>query len=65
MFGSGTAAVISPVGELKYDQEIMIFNEGQIGEFSQKFYDIITGVQFGLQPDTYRLDREALIQVRI
>lgn len=53
VFGSGTAAVISPVGELKYDQSVMIFNEGRIGEFSQKFYDIITSVQFGLQPDTY------------
>lgn len=53
VFGSGTAAVISPVGELKYNTETMIFNEGKIGLLSQKFYDIITGVQFGLQPDDY------------
>ncbi len=53
VFGSGTAAVISPVGELKYENDIMTFNKGKIGTLSQKFYDIITGVQFGLQPDIY------------
>jgi len=53
VFGSGTAAVISPVGELKFNDEIMIFNEGKIGEISQKFYDIITDIQFGLRPDEY------------
>lgn len=53
VFGSGTAAVISPVGELKYGDEIAIINNGKIGDLSQKFYDIITGVQFGEKPDTY------------
>jgi branched-chain amino acid aminotransferase len=53
VFGSGTAAVISPVGELKYGQQIMTFNEGKIGALSQKLYDTITGVQFGMLPDTY------------
>lgn len=53
VFGSGTAAVISPVGELKYNEETMFFNEGRIGELSQKFYDIITDVQFGVKPDIY------------
>jgi branched-chain amino acid aminotransferase len=53
VFGSGTAAVISPVGELKYDDKVMIFNDGKIGKLSQQFYDIITGVQYGLLPDTY------------
>jgi len=53
VFGAGTAAVISPVGELKYGDETMFFNGGKIGSLSQKFYDIITGVQFSLLPDTY------------
>jgi branched-chain amino acid aminotransferase len=53
VFGSGTAAVISPVGELKYGQQIMTFNDGKIGALSQKLYDTITGVQFGILPDTY------------
>jgi branched-chain amino acid aminotransferase len=53
VFGSGTAAVISPVGELKYNQETVIFNKGRIGEISQKFFDIITGIQYGHRPDPY------------
>lgn len=53
VFGSGTAAVISPVGKLKYEDIIMEFNDGKIGEISQKMYDIITGVQYGKLPDEY------------
>lgn len=53
VFGSGTAAVISPVGKLKYEDIIMEFNSGKIGEISQKMYDIITGVQFGRLHDDY------------
>jgi len=53
VFGSGTAAVISPVGELKYNNETMIFNEGKIGQYSQMFYDIITAVQYGIKADEY------------
>ncbi len=53
VFGSGTAAVISPVGELRYKDEVMTFNDGKIGPLSQKFYDIITGVQYGTRPDEY------------
>jgi branched-chain amino acid aminotransferase len=46
-FGTGTAAVISPVGELKWEDKIMTVNNGIIGEFSQKFYDTVTGMQLG------------------
>ena len=53
VFGAGTAAVISPVGELRYKDDVMTFNDGKIGPLSQKFYDIITGVQYGIQPDEY------------
>ena len=47
VFGTGTAAVISPVGELKWGDKIMLINEGKIGELSQKFYDTVTGLQNG------------------
>lgn len=47
VFATGTAAVISPVGRLKWkDQEIEI-NSGQIGKLSQRLYDEITGIQTG------------------
>lgn len=53
MFGSGTAAVISPVGELKYGDTIMNINNGEIGEVSQMLYDTLTGIQWGKIEDTF------------
>ena len=50
-FGTGTAAVISPVGKLRYVDEVMTINGGEIGELSQKLYDTITGIQTGRLPD--------------
>lgn len=52
-FGSGTAAVISPIGELKYGDKKMIINNQEIGAVSQKLYDNLTGIQFGSQPDPF------------
>jgi len=51
VFGTGTAAVISPVGELHWNEHTMHVNEGKIGELSQKLYDTITGLQSGHLPD--------------
>lgn len=53
VFGSGTAAVISPVGVLKYEDTVMTFNDNKIGPLSRQFYDLITGVQYGTLPDTF------------
>ncbi len=53
MFGSGTAAVISPVGELRYQSERIVFNQGKTGKVTQLFYDTITGIQYGRTPDPY------------
>lgn len=47
MFASGTAAIIAPVGELLYNEETMIINDGKIGRFAQEFYDTIYGIQTG------------------
>lgn len=52
MFASGTAAVISPVGELCYKGEKMIINNGEIGPLAQKLYDTIYGIQTGTVEDT-------------
>lgn len=52
MFASGTAAVISPVGELCYKGEKMIINNGEIGELAQKLYDTLYGIQTGTVEDT-------------
>lgn len=52
-FGSGTAAVISPIGELKWGEKVMSINNGQIGTISQHLYDTLTGIQWGKLPDPY------------
>lgn len=51
-FGSGTAAVISPIGHLKWGDEIMEINQGKIGPLSQRLYDTLTGIQWGRVPDS-------------
>lgn len=52
-FGTGTAAVISPIGELKYKDKVMPINGGEIGAISQKLYDTLTGIQWGKVEDTH------------
>ena len=51
VFGSGTAAVISPVGHLKYGDLVMEINDNKIGAISQKLYDTMTGMQYGKLAD--------------
>jgi len=53
VFGTGTAAVISPVGTLNYKDKDFKINDGKIGEFSQKLYDTITGIQYGELEDKF------------
>jgi branched-chain amino acid aminotransferase len=50
-FGTGTAAVISPIGELKMGDKKMIINNGKIGSVSQRLYDELTGIQWGKLED--------------
>jgi branched-chain amino acid aminotransferase len=52
-FGTGTAAVISPIGELFWKNEKLIINNGEIGQLSQKLYDSLTGIQNGTEPDPF------------
>ena len=46
-FGTGTAAVVSPVGELRFENEKMPISNNHIGELTQRIYDTITGIQLG------------------
>ena len=52
-WGSGTAAVISPVGALRYEDTVMEISGGGIGPVSQKLYDTVTGIQTGKVEDTF------------
>ena len=51
VFGTGTAAVISPVGKLRYQDEVMTIGNGETGPLSMKLYETITGIQTGKLPD--------------
>ena len=51
VFGTGTAAVISPVGHLKWGDKVMLINDNKIGPISQRLYDTMTGMQYGKLPD--------------
>ncbi len=53
IFGTGTAAVISPVGHLKWNDKIMEINNNEIGTVSQMLYDTITGIQWGKIEDEF------------
>ena len=53
VFGSGTAAVISPVGVLGYKNHDMVIGGGKIGPFAQKMYDYIEGLHIGEVEDKY------------
>ena len=52
-FGTGTAAVISPVGQLYYKGEEVIINDFKTGDLTQKLYDTLTGIQWGRLEDKY------------
>lgn len=52
-WGTGTAAVVSPIGWLSYKGEEFIVNNGVIGEVTQALYDELTGIQWGKVEDTH------------
>jgi branched-chain amino acid aminotransferase len=51
IFGSGTAAVISPVGEIKYGDRVYSVGDGRVGPLAQKFYAALTDLQYGRAVD--------------
>lgn len=52
-FGTGTAAVISPVGELCYHDEKYVINNGETGELSKRFFDDLQAIQYGEKEDLF------------
>ena len=51
IFGSGTAAVISPVGRLKYNEAIFTINNNKTGPITEKLFQILTGIHHGTEKD--------------
>lgn len=52
-FGAGTAAVISPIGELACGDETVVINEHQTGELATRLYKTLTGIQYGTEADSF------------
>lgn len=53
VFGAGTAAVISPVGKINYNNKEYVLNNNQTGPWAQKFFDTLTDIQYGEIEDKY------------
>jgi branched-chain amino acid aminotransferase len=51
IFGAGTAAVISPVGEIKYGDKVIAIGAGEVGPVAKKYYKAITDIQYGQAED--------------
>lgn len=52
-FGAGTAAVISPIGQLRWGNTDMIINQKQTGAVAKRLYDTLTGIQYGSETDPF------------
>jgi branched-chain amino acid aminotransferase len=52
-WGTGTAAVVSPIGELCYKDKKYTVNGGKIGEVTRHLYDTLTGIQWGKVEDKF------------
>ena len=53
VFGAGTAAVISPVGVLSYKEEEYQVGDGETGPISNRFFEQLTGIQYGKEADPF------------
>lgn len=53
VFATGTAAVISPVGELCWKDQVIIINNNEIGDVSQRLFNEITAIQYGKTRDEF------------
>jgi branched-chain amino acid aminotransferase len=52
-WGTGTAAVVSPIGEMGWENRTVQVSGGAIGSLTQKLYSTLTGIQWGTEPDPY------------
>lgn len=52
-FGTGTAAVITPVGEIGYKDKVYIVNDNKLGDIAKTLFDYLTGIQYGEKEDIF------------
>lgn len=61
IFGTGTAAVVSPVGEISYKDESHRVQDGGVGEWSRRFHDHIVAIQYGEEEDVFGWIRQVMV----
>lgn len=64
-FGAGTAAVISPIGQLTWNLEHLVINNGNTGELSKNIYDTLTNIQYGKEKDPFNWIEKVNEPVRV
>lgn len=60
-FGSGTAAVVSPVGRIQHGNRSVTINDGKVGPRVRKFFDAITDIQYGRDDDKHNWITQVII----
>jgi branched-chain amino acid aminotransferase len=58
IFGTGTAAVISPVGDIYYRDRHHQVRDGNVGEWAHRLYDEIVAIQYGQKADPFGWTRD-------
>ena len=53
VFASGTAAIVSPVGQIYYKNREYAINEGRTGTLTEKLYNEILQIQYGENEDSF------------
>ena len=53
VFGSGTAAVISPVGQIKYNNQEIVISGGKVGPLASRMFTELMDIQYGKAEDTF------------
>ncbi len=53
VFGSGTAAVISPVGEIKFGDKEIVIGDGKTGPVASELFELLTDIQYGRKDDPF------------
>ena len=61
-FGSGTAAIISPIGQLRWKGRDYLLSEGQIGPLSQRLFEELSAIQYGLKEDPHDWTRRIRLE---
>ncbi|NLI80821.1 MAG: branched-chain amino acid aminotransferase [Deltaproteobacteria bacterium] len=61
IFGTGTAAVVSPVGEISYKDKSYRVRDGAVGDWAKRFYDEIVGIQYGEREDRFGWIRQVKV----